>query len=169
MENFKTFVEAKGYKHIIIVYQTHDGETLFFQTQRGLSILKAILDDYNKTHFNRTNAYADIRSDTENEAEIIKHPFYRKFIYEAQIAHDILISAMFESGFMTPLVPWVSANNILTPEDNATSNIIFGPSIHLENELPDDYMEQLKHAFSLKDVLLTTNFDRSLVMSIVRD
>jgi hypothetical protein len=76
----------------IISYFTHQGETAIFQTEKGINIMKQILDDFNKTHpDNNTNSYATFNPDNKEDFnEIINHPLYNSFKKEGEVAYKIL-------------------------------------------------------------------------------
>lgn len=75
----------------IISYFVNGGETAVFQTEEGINIMKKILDDFNQTHPNNTNSYANIDEDSEEDFnEIVNHPLYNSFKKEGEVAYKIL-------------------------------------------------------------------------------
>jgi len=113
----------------IVSYFSHQGETAIFQTEKGINIMKQILDDFNKTHpDNNTKAYATFNPDNEEDFnEIINHPLYASFKKEGEVAYKIL----------DPLIKNFNKTH------NATLDFI--PSAYFDNGLyvgPEAYLEE---------------------------
>jgi hypothetical protein len=115
-------------------YVLHDGQGEFYQTKRGIEIMRSILDDYNNNHTNDTNSYADINDEDDIE-EIINHPLYKSFVREAYIASSIL-KPFFERY---PQADFYSGNDMEKIEDV----LIVGPSVLNFNMDEEEYDEMI--------------------------
>jgi hypothetical protein len=113
---------------------TDEDEEIFFQTKRGIEIMKKILDD---THPNNTDTYAWI-DDEEDIKEIIDHPLYKLFVNEAYKASSIL------QPFINKLPYGVKSflgNNMVDVNGNDDSKLIVGPSISYGYAWDDEEIE----------------------------
>jgi len=75
----------------IVSYFTHYGGSGLFQTEKGIEIMKQILDDFNQTHPNNSNTYANVDFENgDDEIAIINHPLYDSYVKEGERAFRFL-------------------------------------------------------------------------------
>jgi hypothetical protein len=150
----------------IISYFVNGGETAIFQTEKGINIMKKILDDFNKTHPNNTNSYADFDG---NENEIVNHPLYNSFKKEGEVAYKILdplIKNFNETHDVTfDFIP--SAYLTYGDDDN---ELYVGPEAYLE-DYDDDAWDNLDEylAEQLGDRYTDTPESYEIFLALISD
>lgn len=142
-------------------YSLHSGEGEFYQTKRGIEIMRSILDDYNNNHPNNTNAYAEI-DDEDDMEEIINHPLYKSFVKEAYVASSIL-KPFFRRY---PQADFYSGNDMEKMEDV----LIVGPSVFNFNMGEEEYDEMIDTLHTNSGIKFADIPDeREIFLALIRD
>jgi hypothetical protein len=77
----------------LFIYGLHGGEGVYFQTERGILILKSILDDYNAEYGHSTsNAYSNLNIHSDDDTTwYTNHPLYKKYEEEGYKLYQKLL------------------------------------------------------------------------------
>jgi len=147
-------------------YALHDGQGEFYQTKRGIEIMRSILDDYNNNHTNDTNSYAEINGEDDIE-EIINHPLYKSFVKEAYIASSIL-KPFFKRY---PQADFYGDNDMENLNiDNPNSKFIVGPSVLNFNMDEEEYDEMINTLYTNSGIKFADIPDEEeIFLALIRD